>query len=127
MTGRAPLSVTASLALLSAQGETVTVTADGPVIVVNLPRLFPRRWPPGPLAGRRRRASLLASLQRGLQVADLTLQVRVRRQVVAQLAPQSRPTPLSRLLGVGAMEIHLLPALRAVLHGSSAGGAGRDR
>jgi len=82
---------------------------------VSLPRLFPRWWPPGPLADRRRRALLLTRLQRGLQVADLTLQVRVHEQVVAQLTPQSRPTPLSRLLGLGAVEVRLLPSLRALL------------
>jgi hypothetical protein len=50
-----------------------------------------------------------------LQAADLTLQFQVRRRVVAQLAPQSRPTRLSRLLGLGAMQVRVVPCLRALM------------
>ena len=124
MAGHAPLALTVDLSLLSAQGEAVTVTADGSVITLSLPRLFSRRWPPGPLSDRGRRALLLARLRRGLQVADLSLQVRVRQQVVAQLTPQSRPTLLSRLLGLGAVEVRLLPSLRALLRRGPTGRSG---
>ncbi len=122
--GHAPLAVTVDLSLLPAQGEAVTVTADGSVITLSLPRLFPRRWPPGLLSDRGRRALLLARLQRGLQVADLSLQVRVHEQIVARLTPQSRPTLLSRLLGLGSVEVRLLPGLRALLRRAPTGGPG---
>ncbi len=115
MANRAPLAVIADLSLATAGGEAITVAADGQVITVTLPRLWSRRWAPGPLADRGQRAALLDRLHHGLQSADLTLRFKVRRQVVAQLAPQSRPTPLSRLLGLGAMEVRLLPLVRALL------------
>jgi hypothetical protein len=113
--GHASLAVTADLSLATPGGEAVTVVADGAVITVNLPRLWSRQWAPGPLADRGPRQMLLARLHRGMQMADLTVQFKVQRQVVAQLSPQSRPTQLSRLLGVGAVRVNLIPCLRALL------------
>ncbi len=113
--GHASLAVTADLSLATPGGEAVTVAADGAVITVTLPRLWSRRWAFGPLADRSRRQTLLAGLHRGMQVADLTVQFKVKRQLVAQLAPQSRPSRLSRLLGLGPVQVHLIPCLRALL------------
>ncbi len=113
--GHATLAVTADLSLATPGGEAVTVAADGAVITVSLPRLWSRQWAVGPLADRGQRQKLLAGLHRGMRVADLTVQFKVQRQVVAQLAPQSRPTRLSRLLGLGAVQVHLIPCLRALL------------
>jgi hypothetical protein len=112
---RTPLAVTAALSLQSATGEAVTVTADGAVVTVTLPHL---RLPPGRLgllADRKRRAAMLARMQRGLQVADLTLQVKLRQTLLAQLAPHSQPTALSRLLGLGPMHVRPWPLLHALL------------
>jgi hypothetical protein len=114
MADPAPLAIDADLSLLAADGEVVTVTATDSVIDVTLPQLWSRHWAMGPLADRRQRQSLLARLQRGLQVADLTLRFRVRQHVVAQLRPHSRPTRLSRLLGLGAVEVFVMPVLRAL-------------
>jgi hypothetical protein len=117
----APLAVSADLSLRSARGETIAVTAGGAVITVTLPRLrLASAF--GAVADRRSRAMLLAGLHRGLQAADLTLQVEVRRRVVARLSPRSRPTLLSRLLGLGALQLRPLSIGRALL-GRSAGQA----
>jgi hypothetical protein len=110
-----PLAVTADLTLLTDGGQPIIVAAEGPVISVTLPRLWSRRWALGPLADRRLRHVLLTRLHRGLQFADLTLQFRVGRRVVARLAPMSRPTVWSRLLGLGAMEVRAWPCLHALL------------
>lgn len=114
MADPAPLAIHADLSLLSADGEEVTVTATGQVIDITLPQLWSRHWAMGPLADRRQRQSLLARLQRGLRVADLTLRFRVRQHVVAQLRPHAQPTRLSRLLGLGAVEVYAMPAVRAL-------------
>jgi len=63
-------------------------------------------------------------MQRALQVADLTLQFRVRQLVVAQFSPQSRPTLMSRLLGLGPVQVRTLASLRALLHMPSAARSG---
>jgi hypothetical protein len=114
MADPAPLAVHADLSLLAADGEVVTITAAESVIDVTLSRLWSRHLAIGPLADRRQRQSLLALLQRGLQVADLTLRFKVRQHVVAQLRPRSQPTRLSRLLGLGAIEVYVMPCLRAL-------------
>jgi hypothetical protein len=109
-----PLAIDADLSLVAADGRVVTVTATGTVIDVTLPQLWSRHWAFGPLADRRQRQLLLSRLQRGLQIADLTLRFRVRHHLVAQLRPHQHPTRVSRLLGVGALEIYALPAVRAL-------------
>lgn len=111
----APLAIDADLSLLAADGAVVTVTASGSVIDVTLPQLWSRHWALGPLADRKQRQSLSTRLQRGLQVADWTLRFKVRQHVVAQLRPHSQPTPLSRVLGLGAVEVHVMPVLRALI------------
>lgn len=110
----APLAIHADLSLLASDGAVVTVAAADSVIDVTLPRLWSRQWAAGPLAHRGQRQVLLAALQRGLQVADLTLRIKVREHVVAQLQPHSRPTRLSRLLGLAATEVYVMPCLRTL-------------
>jgi hypothetical protein len=114
MADPAPLAVHADLALLATDGDVVTITAAESVIDVTLSRLWSLQFATGPLADRRQRQSLLVRLQRGLQVADLTLRLKVRQHVVAQLRPRSQPTRLSRLLGLGAIEVYVIPGLRAL-------------
>ncbi len=114
MADPAPLAIHADLSLRAADGAVVTVTATDTVIDVTLPRLWSRHWAMGPWAYRRRRQPLLARLQRGLQLADLTLRFKVRQHVVAQLRPDSQPTRLSRMLGLGAVELYVVPLLRAL-------------
>ncbi len=110
----APLAIHADLSLIASDGSVVTVTATDAVIDVTLPRLWSRHWAMGPMADRRQRQTVLARLQCGLQATDLTLRLRVRQHVVARLRPHSRPTRLSRMLGLGAVEVRVLPVLLAL-------------
>jgi hypothetical protein len=50
-----------------------------------------------------------------MTVADLTLRFEAGPHVVAQLRPHSQPTRLSRVLGLGALEVYVMPVLRALL------------
>jgi hypothetical protein len=111
----APLAVDAALSLLADDGEVLTVEAGGKVIDVTLPRLWVSRRTIGPLADRGQRQALLRGLHRGLRGADLTLRIKVRQHLVAELRPYSQPTRLSRLLGLAALEVHVVPGLRALL------------
>lgn len=109
-----PLAVFAELSLLAASGEVIAVTAAGPVITVSLPRLRSQYGRGSPLSDRSQRKRLLASLHEGLRAADLTLRFEVKRRVVAQLRPESKPTLLSRLMGLGAIELRVIPCLLAL-------------
>lgn len=111
----APLAVFAQLSLLTAAGDNITVMATDTVITVTLPRLRWRSLALGPLADRNQRLYLLVNLHEGLRRADLTVQFQVRQRVVAQLRPQSQPTLVSRLLGLGAVEVRLVGCLLALL------------
>jgi hypothetical protein len=111
----APLAVFADLQLLAESGDAIAVKATDSVVTVTLPRLWSRRWALGPLGKRVQREPLLARLHEGLQRTDLTLHVELRRELVARLGPQSKPTLLSRLLGLGAVEVRVFPCLRALL------------
>ena len=111
----APLAVSAQLSLLAGSGDAITVTATDSLIVVALPRLSSLRSAMGPLADRRQRRHLMARLQDGLRVADLTVHFRVKSYLVAQLRPESEGTWLSRLLGLGGMEVRVIPCLLALL------------
>jgi hypothetical protein len=114
-----PLTIHADLSLRAADGELVAITATDAVIDVTLPRLWSRHWAIGPLADRRQRELLLARLQRGLLAADLTLRFKVRQHVVAQLGPHSQSTRLSRLLGLAAVDVYVMQALRALFERAS--------
>lgn len=111
----APLAVFAQLSLLTQTGDVIDVQARDTVITVTLPRLESGRSLLGPCSGRSRRQQALAHLHAGLQVADLTLEFKAGRRVVARLRPQSRPTLLSRLLGLGAVEVQPLMLLLVLL------------
>ena len=111
----APLAVFAQLSLLTTTGDAITVMAADTVITVTLPRLRLRHSTLGPLADRGQRRHLLANLHEGLRRADLTVQFQVKQRVVAQLRPQSQPTLVSRLLGLDAVEVRIIPCLLALL------------
>ena len=111
----APLAVFAQLSLLTTTGDAITVMAADTVITVTLPRLWPRHTVLGPLADRGQRRHLLPKLHEGLRRADLTVQFQVRQRLVAQLRPQSQSTLLSWLLGLGAVEVRIIPCLLALL------------
>ena len=115
MVASAPLAVFAQISLLTTTGDAVSVTAADTVITINSSKFVWRYSTLGPLADRGQRTYLLTRLHEGLRLTDLTVQFQVRQRVVAQLRPRSEPTLLSRLLGLGAVEVRFIPCLLALL------------
>jgi hypothetical protein len=113
-----PLEVFAQLSVLADSGESLSVQAQESIIAIESPNLRVFRVLLRQLPGRERRKTSLDRLHMGLRRSDLILEVRIARQVVAQLRPQSRPTLWSRLLGLGSLELRLFPLLLAVLKSS---------
>lgn len=111
-----PLDVFAQLSLVADTGEEVAVSAKDETITVELPSLWTgRSIVARQLADRAQRKRMIEKLHMGLQVADLALEFWVAHRLIAQLRPQSRPTLLSRILGVGAVELRIIPLLLSLL------------
>jgi len=99
------MHVISDLRMMDDSGRSVSVTADGRIVSLTAngrwvlrparPLLFPHA----------RRVVRLAALHHALQRLTLTLEVRVGERMVARLAPERRPGPLARLLGLGALEV----------------------
>jgi hypothetical protein len=91
------------------------VAARGAVISVHLPSLSAGRSLAGQAAKRSKRREAISRLHAGLRFADLTLKVRVGGTLIAHLAPNSKTTLMSRLLGVGPMELKPLGLFLALI------------
>jgi hypothetical protein len=110
MTG--PLHVFAQLSILGGNGEEILVSAKDEIITIEFASLWVgRSILKSQFSNREKRETLLQKLQNGLQTADLALEFRVARRVIARLSPQSQPNWLSRWLGYGPLELKLLPIL----------------
>ncbi len=109
-----PLHVMAQLSIL-ALNHPIAVHADGSVITVDLPGVWTSwRLLRQHLSGSSR-AMRLTQLHQGLQLADLTLEVRMAQRVVATLTPQSHGNLWARLLGIVPFEVRPIPLLLALL------------
>lgn len=109
-----PVDVLGELSLSVEGGEQLLVEGHSDTIAVDLPSLSAGRSLVKHANGRSQRQRVIGSLQAGLRHADLTLQVRVAGRPVAHLAPQSKATVLSRLLGLGPMKIKPLALFLAI-------------
>lgn len=111
-----PLNVFAQLSVLSDRGETISVSAEDNLVIVDLPdfwtsrALVKRQFP-----NRANRETSIDQLHNGLKQTDLSVEFRVARRLVARLNPQSRPNLLSRLLGVAPVELLPIPLLLSML------------
>lgn len=108
-----PLDVLADLQI-AIDGETVDVQADGDHVVVDLPSLRAGRrilqaYPIS--ASRRPRAT--RRLDDVLQIAGLTVEVRLRGETVARVGEGATPGRLARLLNLGGIEVRPASSLRA--------------
>jgi hypothetical protein len=107
-----PLNVFAQLSVLSDRGETISVSAENQTITVDLPdfwtsrALVKRQFPT-----RANRETSIDQLHNGLKQTDLAIEFRVARRLVARLNPRSQPNTLSRLLGIGPVELLPIPLL----------------
>jgi hypothetical protein len=100
--------------VLSLGNDDFLVNAAEDKIVVHLPS-----WRAGLAVMRFQSARggwsrLLTQIQRGLTVADLRVQFRLAGRIVARLGIEARPGILSRLLGLGALELRPFQLLLSV-------------
>ena len=109
-----PVDVLGELSVTAEGGQQIQVEGQGDAIAVTLPSLWAGRSLARRTAGRSKRQAFVDRLQAGLRRADLTLQVHVAGRPVACLTPHSEATLLSRLLGLGAMELKPKGLLLAV-------------
>lgn len=109
------VDVLGELSVTDEGGEQLRVAGRGDVVSVDLPSLWVGRSLAKQTAGRSARQAVISRLQAGLRRADLTLQVHVAGRPIARLAPNSEATLLSRLLGLGAMELKPMALLLAIL------------
>ena len=108
-----PVDVLGELSVAGERGEQIRVEGQGDAISVALPSLGVGRSLAGKATGRSKRKAAVGKLHATLRRADLTLQVNVAGRPIARLAPQSEATLLSRLLGLGAMELKPIGLLLA--------------
>ena len=109
------LRVEADLSVEAPNGGTVHIEAGSEQVTVHLPDFRTARENAGPYRRKAARVQALHRLRQGLQAGNLTLDIMVRQQRVAHLAPDSRGSWLSRWLGLGALAISPLGVLRALL------------
>ena len=108
------VDILGELSVLGEDDEPLRIEGRGEVVSLELPSLGVGRSLARRAGGRSKRQEVISRLQAGLRVADLTLQVHVAGRPVARLTPHSEATLLSRLLGVGAMELKPMGVLLAV-------------
>ena len=111
-----PVDVLGELSITGEGGEELRVEGRGNTISVHLPSVWVGRSLARQAIGRAERQGAVDKLQAGLRRADLTLNVTVAETPVAYLSPSSEETLLSKLLGIGSVEIKPLGLLRAMLH-----------
>ncbi len=109
-----PVDVLGELSVTGEGGEQLQVEGHGDAISVALPNLWVGRSLAKQAAGRSKRQVVINRLQAGLRRVDLTLHVHVAGRPIARLAPHSKATWLSRLLGLGAVELKPAGLLLAV-------------
>lgn len=108
-----PLEVLADLQV-AVDGEDVTVQADGDLVVVDLPSLRAGRrildaYPLSP----ERRPRATDRLHDALQIAGLTVEVRLQGETVARIGEGAEPGRLARIFNFGAVEVRPASSLRA--------------
>lgn len=108
-----PLEVLADLQI-AVDGENVDVQADGDRIVVDLPSLRAGRrllsaYPISPTE----RPRATDRVHDALQIAGITMEVRLQGETVARIGDGARPGRLAQLLNLGGVEVHPTSSLRA--------------
>lgn len=109
-----PLEVLADLQL-AVDGENIDIQANGDRIVVDLPSLqaVRRLAEAEPIARRLRKRSDQA--QEALDVAGLTLEVRLEGQPIALVGAEAEPSRLGRLLRLDGVELRTTQTVRQVV------------
>jgi len=107
----APLNVSALLLLTDENGKEISVSAEKEIITVLLPSLWVGRPMLRQLSNRRQRTWMMENIYGGLKQADLMIEFRIAHQIIARIGPQSRPGLVSRIMGLGPVELKIVPIL----------------
>lgn len=111
---RLPLALDGSLRLQTPQGDLIQVVAEGPFLFVRLANWRCVLSILRNLPGRQQRRSQLLKLSTALAAHDLTVQASIATHTIATLAPESNAGVVSRLLGLGPVELQPIAILRAM-------------
>lgn len=109
-----PVDVLGEISVSGEKGEQLRVVGRGDAIAVNLPNLWTGRLLARQAHNRSRRQAAISKLQSHLQRANLTLQIEIAGKPVAYLSSHSQATLLSRLLGLGSIELKPMALLATV-------------
>ncbi|ABM04834.1 conserved hypothetical protein [Psychromonas ingrahamii 37] len=107
----APLDVSAQLSLTNENGKTILLSAEKEIITVTLPSLWVGRPILRQLSNRGQRTRMIENVHGGLKLTDLVIEFRIADRVIALIAPQSDSGLVSRMLGVGPVELKIVPIL----------------
>ena len=108
-----PLDIVGEVRALIAD-EAVVVTAAARTIAVDVPNIRTALKAFRGAGGKRQRAQAMTAFDTALQIADLTVEFRLAGGTVARLGAAARPGLLSRLPGLGPLEIRLSGLLALV-------------
>jgi hypothetical protein len=108
-----PLEVLADLQI-AVDGENVDVQADGDLVVVDLPSLRAgRRILQAYPISRVKRPRATNRAHDALQIAGITVEVRLQGETIARIGEGARPGRLAQLLNLGGIEVRPTSSLRA--------------
>ena len=110
-----PIDVNGKLSVTAETGEQFFIEAGGDQIAINLTNLWIGRSLAKQGLGRKKRQAMIRKVHATLRRTDLSLRVRIAGQSVAYLSPESKESLLSRLFGLGPLELKPLAFLFAFL------------
>ena len=103
------------LSVTAENGEQFFIEAGGDEIAINLTNLWIGRSLAKQGLGRNKRQAMIRKIHAALRRTDLSLRVQIAGQSVAYLSPESKGSLLSKLFGLGAVELKPLAFLFAIL------------
>ena len=100
-----PVDVSGKLSVTAESGAQFFLEAEGDEIAINLANLWIGRSLAKQSPGRKNRQAMIRKVHAALRHSDLSLRVQIAGQSVAYLSPESKESVLSKLFGLGAMEL----------------------
>lgn len=107
----APLDVSAQLSLTDQNGKEISLSAEKEIITVTLPSLWVGRPMLRQLSNRRQRTWIMENVYGGLKHVDLMIEFRIANKVIARIGPQTHSGLIARMLGLGPVELKIVPIL----------------
>lgn len=105
------LDVSAQLSLTNENGKNILVSAEKQTITVILPTLWVANTALKQATLGRNRSLMIADAHAVLKHTDLMIEFRIADRVIALIGPQTRSSLLSRLVGLGSIELKIVPIL----------------